>query len=69
VAKAAAIKWSSQMKKKIPQYTLNFFTEVMTETCRKRIKREHILLKRSLHLLLKIEVDIVSCGAFHYLIR
>lgn len=59
-----AINSSSQRKKKN-----ELIPKVTTGICRKGIKREHTLLKDPFHLSLKIEVDIVSCRVFHYLIR
>lgn len=44
-------------------------SNVIAGMCRKGIRRECILLQDPFHLLLKIEVDIVSCRVFHYLIR
>lgn len=44
-------------------------SNVVTGIYRKGIRREYILLQDPFHLLLKIEVDIVSCRDFHYLIR
>lgn len=57
-------------RKKLPRLAhFELLSNIFTGICRKGVRREYILLQDPFHLSLKIEVGIVSCRVFHYLIR